>query len=93
MRRRRLVSLMSAAVAAPVTGHAQPTLPLQRIGVLREATPDEQYRAFVGQVARTGRIEGTNLTIEPGRAGGPPERGCARELVVQQVAVIFAPTP
>lgn len=97
MRRRQLLFALAGAPALEMSaseGRAQRSLLPARIGVLREAPPTGQYRAFVDRLHELGRIEGSNITIEYRRANTAADlERAARALVELQVSVIFAPTP
>src|SRR5262249_39049555 len=94
--RREFITLLGGAVASwPLTAHAQQPA-MQVIGYLfrgsREPTANI-LAAFRKGLGETGFIEGRNVAIEYGFAGGRGARlpALAAELVRQRVAVIVTP--
>jgi len=94
MRRREFISLLSgAAVAWPLTAHAQQsTMPV--IGFLSSAQPQvfaQMIDAFRQGLNETGYVVGQNVAFEHRAAGSEYDRfrAIADDLVGRQVAVIF----
>ena len=95
MRRREFISLLSgAAVAWPLTAHAQQsTMPV--IGFLSSAQPQvfaQMIDAFRQGLNETGYVVGQNVAFEHRAAGSEYDRfrAIAGDLVGRQVAVIFS---
>jgi putative ABC transport system substrate-binding protein len=102
MKRRKFITLIGGAAAAPLTHwpmvtHAQQQAQTKRIGVLmnfRESDPEGQARltAFVQALTELGRIDGRNahLDIRWGAGDGELFRRYAGELVGLAPDVILA---
>ena len=91
MRRREFVSLFGAAVAWPLTGRAQPAMPV--IGFLHSQPPDalsSRMESLRQGLRDMGYAEGENVAIEYRWAENQIDRlpALAADLVRQQVAVI-----
>ena len=95
-KRRDLLALLGASLAAPRVSLAQPQGKLRRIGVLCARSrptpqkPDAYFGTFVRAMKELGYVEGKNLAIEWRYADGKYERlaGLAAELVHERVEVI-----
>src|SRR5436190_2853633 len=98
MRRREFITLVGgAAVAWPLTAHAQQAGKMYRVGVLN-AGPDSitpQWQAFEQGLREEGFVEGRNLIFEHRFAEGNLERlpAMAAELVGMDVDVIVVRGP
>jgi putative ABC transport system substrate-binding protein len=93
--RREFITLIGgAAVAWPLSLHAQQGKRIQRIGVLLFGTPDTDPNlpAFLRGLRELGYVEGQNIAIEYRYAEGKPDllRGLAGELVTIKPDLIFA---
>jgi putative ABC transport system substrate-binding protein len=80
----RLIALVVVVLcAASLAAHGQPGGKVARLGVLLFETPatSPNLAAFVGGLRDLGYVEGRNLVLEYGAAGGRPER--IRELALQ----------
>ena len=100
MRRRWFVTVLGAAAAWPITGSAQQSERVRRVGALMpwpESDPVAQasMTALAQALARFGWIEGKNTRIDYCFAGNDPAlfRPCAAELVGLSPAVILAAAP
>jgi putative ABC transport system substrate-binding protein len=95
-RRRLLLALGAAALASPLTPHAQPQTKVWRVGFLglrRPASLDTDFiGAFPQGMRELGYVEGKNLVIEWRFADGEAERlpGLAAELVQLKLDVLVA---
>lgn len=96
MKRRELIALLSgAAVGWPLSGRAQPTHSVPKVGWLkiqgRQHTPD-QLKAFREGMKALGLVEGRDFMLEERYADGDEGRlpGLAAELIDSGVAVIVA---
>jgi hypothetical protein len=78
--RREVITLLGgAAVAWPLTSHAQQSERVRRVGVLTNLAADDpeaqvRYTAFAQALAQLGWTVGQNLQIEHRWAGGDAER-------------------
>src|ERR1700729_1516606 len=96
MRRRDFIVGISRAAVWPLAARAQPTmatigyLDLRPVG----AASRDWGEAFRQGLADTGLVEGRNIAIEYRSANGHGDRlaALAADLVLQRVALIFAPT-
>ena len=94
MRRREFIAGLGAAAAWPLTGQAQPTLPV--IGYLGPEAPGPfagRVSAFREGLAEAGYVEGRNVAVEFRWADGQYNRlpALAADLVGRHVDVIVAP--
>jgi putative tryptophan/tyrosine transport system substrate-binding protein len=94
MRRREFIAGLGAAASWPLTGHAQPTLPV--IGYLGPESPGpfaSRVVAFREGLAEAGYVEGRNVAVEFRWADGQYNRlpALAADLVARHVDVIVAP--
>jgi putative tryptophan/tyrosine transport system substrate-binding protein len=94
MRRREFIAGLGAAASWPLTGHAQPTLPV--IGYLGPEAPGpfaSRVSAFREGLAEAGYVEGRNVAMEFRWADGQYNRlpALAADLVARHVDVIVAP--
>jgi putative tryptophan/tyrosine transport system substrate-binding protein len=97
MKRREFITLLSGAVAWPVTARAQQGERMRRIGVLHTPAPDDPHgqarnTAFLQALAQSGWIEGRNVRIDIrwGAADAERIRRIVAELVALAPDVIFA---
>ena len=90
MRRRELISLLGATVAAwPLAATAQKPERIRLIGML-VATNDPEIKAFAQELEKRGWSEGRNIHIEHRYApAGAQAQTLAKELVAMQPDVIF----
>ena len=93
-RRKLLLALGAAALASPLTPHAQPQTKVWRIGFL---TPypsgnDRDLEVFKQQLRDLGHVEGKTIAIDYRSAEGKYDRlpGLAAELVGRNVDVILS---
>ena len=99
-RRKLLIAIGAAALASPLTPHAQPQTKTLRIGWLSPGSAASQAAildVLRGGLRDIGYVEGKNLVIETRWAEGNPERvpQLAKDLAALKVAVIvtvFTPT-
>lgn len=91
MRRRELISLLGATVAAwPLAATAQKPERIRLIGML-VATNDPEIKAFAQELEKRGWSEGRNIHIEHRYApAGTQAETLAKELVAMQPELIFA---
>jgi putative ABC transport system substrate-binding protein len=92
-RRRLIVALGAAALALPLTPHAQPVTKVRRIGILypgSQSDSNDLANEFLKALRELGRVEGTDFVIEWRYADGKTEplAALAAELVKQNVDVI-----
>jgi putative ABC transport system substrate-binding protein len=95
LKRREFITLLGgAAVAWPLSLHAQQGKRIPRIGVLLFGTPDTDPNlpAFLRGLRELGYVEAQNIVIEYRYAEGKPDRlrGLAGELVATRPDLIFA---
>ena len=98
MRRREFITLVGGAAAWPISGRAQQTAKIPRIGVLSPGGSDKSdaslttINAFIPALRELGYTEGQNIAIERKFAGGNADRlrSLATELVERRVDVIVA---
>ena len=96
--RREFITLIGGAAAWPISGRAQPTTKIPRIGVLSPGGSDKSdaslttINAFIPVLRELGYTEGQNIAIERKFAGGNADRlrSLATELVERQVDFIVA---
>jgi len=92
---RRALMLIGASVLVPLTTSAQPAARIYTVGVLSigaPATAPERdfWIPFINGMRELGYVEGRNLVVKRGAAGGSPERlrELARDLVRANADVI-----
>lgn len=97
MRRREFFTLVGAAAAWPVVGHAQQPGGVKRLGVLMSAQETDpegkaQFAGFTQGLTALGWVEGRNLKLEARWGGGDVNRArnFAKELVALQPDVTLA---
>lgn len=95
LRRRSLLALAGACLAAPVAGRAQPGQALPVIGYLGPETPElfaSRLDAFREGLAETGHAEGRTVAIEYRWAEGRYDRlpALAADLAARRPAVLVA---
>jgi putative tryptophan/tyrosine transport system substrate-binding protein len=97
VRRRDFIKLLAgSATAWPLTGRAQVSQRLRKIGYLSDETegshPFNSYQPFLDELHKLGYQEGRNVTIEYRYAAGRVERlpSFAAELAALPVDVIFS---
>jgi putative tryptophan/tyrosine transport system substrate-binding protein len=96
MKRRNFITLLGAAVAWPVAGRGQQTIPV--VGFVFSGTASSAAAPFVTAfklgLEEAGYIEGQNVAVEYHLPGGHDERLAAlmAELIQQHVAVIVGDT-
>ncbi len=94
MRRRDFIRILgSAATTWPLTGRAQQSTKLPRVGALISAAPPHPFADAVGRgLQRLGYTDGKNITLEFHYTEGRRERAAeiAADLVRRQVDVIVA---
>ena len=93
MSRREFIGLLGLTATWPLSGRAQPTLPV--IGVMSGRTPEDSKHlmaAFHEGLGEAGFVEGKNVTIEYRWALGRYDRlpALATDLVKRDVAVLVA---
>jgi putative ABC transport system substrate-binding protein len=90
--RRQFILAASGFVFFPVTGSAQPTVRVVKVGTLINGGPGPIMEVFKAAFASLGYIEGRGLNFEHRFARGQLDRlpALARELVEVGVDVIFA---
>ena len=88
MRRRGFITVLAAAAAWPLAGHAQPRERVRRIGVLKgfaenDPSVEESMNAFARALESLGWVEGENLRIDYRFVAGDPtlSKTYAAELV------------
>jgi putative ABC transport system substrate-binding protein len=95
-RRKLLVALGAAALAAPFGSYAQQQGKVWRIGFLtgRKGRPDPTFDTVLQGLREIGYVEGKNIQVEYRASGGTPERTASivAEIVQLKVDVIISPT-
>jgi putative ABC transport system substrate-binding protein len=91
IRARLLLTAIATLFSALAVAQAQGTY---RVGILSSLAPTGRDAAFVQGLAGLGYTEGKNLRIERRYPGGNAQQleQAARELLAQEVQVVFAPT-